>query len=218
MIDHPAPFQNLGEAGAADRKPAKEARLRHGMVEMSGQDRPMMKRGFDIVWILALAALLAGCDNTPPSDQQMIDLFKAQRSAFEEIRMRICEKTRRDGLEADIGSAQEILRSQVVMMDPEWSRPMVSDAERGRYYALFEQIDAKGVQAVVDANNQCEVSIEYWSVGWAGDADYKKFVFGAPQHREQIVDSLDDAQMGTEIVFYRRRLEAGWWLALQHWP
>jgi hypothetical protein len=109
-------------------------------------------------------------------------------------------------------------RSQVIMMDPEWSDPLVSDAERDRYYALFEKIDAKGVQALFGANNECELSIEYWTVGWAGDADYKKFVFGAPLQKHQIVDSLDDAQMGSEIVFYRRQLEAGWWLALDHWP
>ena len=104
------------------------------------------------------------------------------------------------------------------MMDPEWSDPLVSDAERIRYYALFEKIDAKGVQALFHTNNECEVWIEYWSVGWAGDADYKKFLFGAPHQRDQIVDSLDDLQMGSEIAFYRRPLEAGWWLALDHWP
>ncbi len=142
----------------------------------------------------------------------MIDLFQTQRPVFEEIRARICEKAERDGEETVVG------RSQVIMMDPEWADPLVSDAERDHFYALFEMIDAKGVQAIFSANNECELWIEYWSVGWVGAADYKKFVFGAPDQTDQIVDSLDDVQMGSEIVFFRRKLEGGWWLALDHWP
>ena len=178
----------------------------------------MRKRGIHIFGTLAVSLLLTGCNNTPPPDQEMIDLFRAQRPVFEEIRSRVCEKARHDGLEANLPDAQVGMRSQVVMMDPEWSRPLVSDAERDRYYALFEKIGAKGVQALFGANNECELSIEYWAVGWAGDADYKNFVFGPPDETHLIVSSLDDAPMGPEIAFYRRQLEAGWWLALDHWP
>jgi hypothetical protein len=179
---------------------------------MSRQEHFMTKRRFHIFGVLALTLLLAGCDNTPPYDQEMIDLFQAQRPVFEEIRTRICEKAQREGKESAWS------RSQVVMMDPEWSDPLVGDAERDRYYALFEQINAKGVQAVVPADGACKVSIAYWAVGWAGDADYKDFLFETPDQTVQIVDSLDDVRLGSEIVFYRRALEAGWWLSLDHWP
>ncbi len=171
----------------------------------------MRKRGLHLAGVVALALLAAGCDNTPPTDQEMIDLFQAQTPVFEEIRRRICGKAEHEG--KDSGGN----RSQVIMMDPEWSDPLVSDEDRSRYYALFEKIGAEGVQAVV-RSGVCEVSIEYWAVGWAGDADYKNFRFGTPDQTVEIVDSLDDVRLGSEIVFYRRRLEAGWWLSLDHWP
>lgn len=141
----------------------------------------------------------------------MIDLFHARRVVFEEIRSKACQKAGRSG--DDIGSAG----SQIIMMDPSWSKPEVSGAERDEYYALFRLIDAKGVQAVI-SKGKCEVWIEYWGVGWAGDADYKKFVFGKPDPDDRIVQSLDNLPLGMEIVFYRRELVDGWWLAYDHRP
>ncbi len=156
---------------------------------------------------LIIAALfgvnfLAGCTDRPPTDQQMIQVFNRQRSTFDKLRSLACGTSK--GYE--------------IMMQPEWSRPKISEREKHSYYALLRTIGARGIQWT--PTPKCIVWIEVWSVGLGGDGDYKKYRFGSPTGEPiQTVDSLEKNWRATDkIVFAQRELAGGWWLEFDHWP
>jgi hypothetical protein len=151
--------------------------------------------------IVLLGRLFVDSREPPPADEEMIATFNRHRTHFEALRERLCT----------------LPDSQVVMMDPEWSRPEVSEADKEWYYSRFKIIEARGVQSVP---NPCRVSVEIWAFGFAGDGDYKKYVYGLPLHEETIdLENLDAVDRSSpEISFFRRKLEDGWSLEFHHWP
>lgn len=147
-------------------------------------------------------AVLGGCSSGPPTDQAMIANFNQHRARFEELRENICR----------------LSHSQVVMLDPEWSKPAVSEGEKQNYHAILKTIGAKGVQAVVQPQRPCVVWVEFWAVGGIGSADYKKYRFGPDT---EIIDrpELDTVDRASDkIASYQRKIVGDWWLVFDHWP
>lgn len=134
----------------------------------------------------------------PPSDEQMISNFNKNRAVFEKLQTMIC----RDNF-------------QVVSMDPEWSKPdNISDSKKQEYYELFKLIGVSQIQSY----DNCRMSYSVWSVGWAGDADYKKYEY-KPSKPENIVDSLENLPLNNNnIAFYFRKIDNDWFISYSHWP
>lgn len=156
--------------------------------------------------VLGIIALVIWIQiDTTPSDQAMIENFHDNRAVFEALREKICA----------------LPESQTVMMNPAWSRPVVTDQTRDEYYRLLERIDAKGVQSIRNEFGiDCQVTIEFWAKGWMVEADYKSYTFNDPTSKHDIVvNSLDNLPLHpTEVQIFRRELIDGWALQYAHWP
>jgi hypothetical protein len=140
-----------------------------------------------------------------PDDRTMITNFHKNRAIFETLKDKICA----------------LPESQTVMMNPAWSRPIISDQIRDDYYQLLRIIDAKGIQSVRNKFGiDCSVAIEFWAKGWMVEADYKKYTFNDPAGKDDIVvESLDNLPLHpTEVQSFRRELIDGWALQYHHWP
>lgn len=99
-------------------------------------------------------------------------------------------------------------------MTPEWSKPENIPQERKeQYYELFTKINVKQLQFYDGM-----ASFEVWAIGWAGDADYKKYEF-KPYKIDNLVGSLNKLPLTqTNIVFYHRKIDEDWYLSYHHWP
>jgi hypothetical protein len=151
--------------------------------------------------IRLLATLFLDSPEPPPTDEEMIANFSRNRTHLETLREKLCS----------------LPDSQTVMMEPEWSKPDVGQAEKECYYSIFKTIGVRGVQAVP---NPCRVWIAVWGEGFGDVGDYKEYRYGPPLHELMIdVESLDSVDMSSpEIGFFQRELKDGWWLEFNHWP
>jgi hypothetical protein len=150
---------------------------------------------------LSLATLLAACSNPQPTDALLISTYKAQRDTFLELRTVLC-------------ASQE---KRVVMLDPEWSRPEISDKERAQLYPLLKKVNAKGVY--YDGN--CSFRIDVWSVGFVGGGDYKGYSYrpAEPWLGELVGSPLEKVDRPiNERFFVSLKIEDDWYLYLHHWP
>ncbi|MEJ0009771.1 MAG: hypothetical protein WDN72_04160 [Alphaproteobacteria bacterium] len=189
-----------------------------------------MRRSLYIQLITAVLIILAvrACwlRVAPPADQEMIDNFYRHRDQFEELRRIVCR------LPADRTEVMHGARFMTVMMDPEWARPQIPDAEKQRYYSLLKTIGATGVQGEVQP--ECVLDIEVWSTGFAGNGDYKHYHYGVdhdPNAKQMTrVGSLDEVnsvkfnlkslkdESPDKIAFYYRPITGNWRLEFDHWP
>lgn len=149
-----------------------------------------------------IISLVCGCSSEPPTDAQMLAVFQNNKTDFELLRDHLCKNDDR----------------RMVMMDPEWSKPPTSEADKKTLYSIFKRIGAKGVY--YDGN--CSLRVAVWSVGLGGDGDYKYYSY-RPQEsihiKTQIVSSLDEVDRASlEHAYYLRPISEGWYLALDHWP
>lgn len=151
--------------------------------------------------------LLPGCGDLlfpPPSDQELLRVFRDKQEVFNELVTRMCT-----------GEAEK-----VVMMSPEWARPEIGEAEKQEFYRLFKEIGAKGAQAA-PWQGECILRIPVWSVGLGGDGDYKGYNFGRGLHGDVTVwlESLDGVdRRSLEISFFAREIDEDWSLYFDHWP
>ena len=103
------------------------------------------------------------------------------------------------------------------MMDPEWSEPKATDAERAEFYALFKVIGARGVYY----DGDCSFRVLVWSVGLAGGGDYKGYSYN-PQESWRgsvVTQPLDETDRSSaKKIFVSRALKDDWYLYFQHWP
>lgn len=148
----------------------------------------------------------AGCRMllSPPSDERMLKTFHEKRGVFEELTDRMCAKD----------------EPSTVMMSPEWSRPEVYEKEKQELYGLFDEIGAKGIQSIHQAEG-CSVNVATWSVGLAGGGDYKGYRFGPLIFANKVVwlESLDEVdRRSLEISFFARKIDDDWSLYFDHWP
>ena len=141
----------------------------------------------------------------PPSDQRLIGVFQKNRKVF-------------DALQQDICSLSE---SQTIMKQPSWSRPVVSDEVRQKYYRLLRVINATGISSIKNRHGiDCAVVIEVWARGTIFSADYKKYTYNMSTHPDELmVDTLDNLTLDpNKIQFFRRNIGGGWALEYAHWP
>jgi hypothetical protein len=130
-----------------------------------------------------------------------VQSFQVETRAFNELRELLCRTPDK----------------RVVMMDPEWAQPKISEAERALFYSLFQKIGAKGVYY----DGSCSFRIPIWSVGFAGGGDYKGYSYRPqPEWRGSVIEgNLDQVERDSkQRVFVSRRLDGDWFLYFQHWP
>ena len=148
------------------------------------------------------ASILSGCGGDPPTDEQMLSVFRENRDVFAELRESLCVDSDR----------------RVVMMDPEWSEPEVLPQDKEQFYHLFQSINAKGVYY----DGDCNMRIAVWSIGFGGDGDYKYYAHWPSGPRESeatersSLDSIDRSALDIELFY--RPIEENWYLAFAHWP
>jgi len=151
---------------------------------------------FPLIAFLIISDLFAGAQ-TPPSDAEMIEVFTKNRAVFEKLLTMMSDDD-----------------YEVVSMSPRWSRPEdIPKSRKKEYYSLFKKINVTQLQFY-----DGRASFEVWSLGWAGDGDYKKYKF-KPANVENLVESLENLPLNqTDIVFYHRKIDENWYLAYDHWP
>lgn len=146
--------------------------------------------------------IVGGCGNKVPTDVEMLAVFQTKKAQFEQLRNYLCACDER----------------RVVMMDPEWSEPKISEGEKAKLYSLYKEIGAKGVYY----DGDCSFRIAVWSVGFGGDGGYKYYSYrprtsGSPE--ASVVSTLDNVDRRSETIdFYLRPIEGDWYLAFAHWP
>lgn len=152
--------------------------------------------------VLFISFIVSGCGSKVPEDKEMLAVFQNKEAQFEQLRTLLCSSNER----------------RVVMMDPEWSEPQVSENEKAKLYSIYREIGAKGVYY----DGDCSFRIAVWSVGLGGDGDYKYYSYRPnAEHtgRARVVSTLDKVDRGSETVeFYLRPIVGDWYLAFDHWP
>src|ERR1051326_5698963 len=100
-------------------------------------------------FILGLGiSLFAGCSDSPPNDAAMAGLFVKHHGTFLELRAHLCAHPEKF----------------IVMMDPKWAEPKISEQEKARLYALFTQLGVRGVYY----DGACSFRLPVWGDGFAG--------------------------------------------------
>ncbi len=149
---------------------------------------------------LCLALVTVSCNQsrTPPTDAEMLTVFKEHKATFETLQSMICK----DGY-------------KTISMDPEWSKPAnIPQGKKSSYYQLFRKIGVTQLQSY----DGCRAQFSVWALGWAGDADYKNYRY-RPEKPEKLVQSLDKLPLNnTDIAFFYRHIEGEWYLEYAHWP
>lgn len=152
--------------------------------------------------LIVICVLLSGCaDNRLPSDAELIINFEKKISTFEELRSNLCKRS----------------NEQIIMMDPEWSKPSVPESEKESFYKTLREIGVMGVYY----DGGCSFRLPAWSVGLAGGGDYKEYVYHPNERYKEalVVTSLDNVNRdSSEIHFYKRQIRGDWYLVFEHWP
>ena len=152
--------------------------------------------------VVLMSVIVGGCSSKAPTDAEMLAVFQHRKIQFEQLRNLLCANNGR----------------RVVMMEPEWSDPKVSEDEKAKLYRLYREIGAKG--AYYDGD--CSFRIAVWSVGLAGSGDYKYYSYrpsASSSHKASVLSTLDNLDPKSETVeFYLRPIEGDWYLAFDHWP
>ena len=79
--------------------------------------------------VLFISFIVSGCGSKVPEDKEMLAVFQNKKAQFEELQTLLCSSNER----------------RVVMMNPEWSEPQVSENEKAKLYSIYREIGAKGV-------------------------------------------------------------------------
>ncbi len=150
-----------------------------------------------ICGLLLTSIGLSGCSPKPPTDEEMIARFNANRSIFESLVKTMC----RDGF-------------QTVSMDPQWSRPEhIAPQIKHRYFDQFKIIGVKQMQSY----DGCRAQFLVWSVGYIDVGDYKNYQFRPPKVDNERA-SLDDLSFSNRRAqFFYRKIAKDWYIEYAHW-
>jgi hypothetical protein len=148
------------------------------------------------VLALFLIIVISSCDSPPPSDEQLISLFKEKKVVFEQLRKMIC---------AD--------QYKYVYVGGSSKPTKIPQTKLDEYYGLLNSISA---EAVIRGKG-CNISIPMWSVGSGGVSKTKGFV-QQPGIEGEYVSSLDDKHTKRKSkAFFYRKLDREWTLYYYDW-
>jgi len=158
-------------------------------------------------WLVVLTPVLlfAYCkyQTIPPKDDWYFDNFSAHQDDFLFLVQELCRS------DADIA----------IRVNREYKPSLgISEPSFVSVQKSLERIGADQVQKI----EGCHIKLSIWSIGFAGEGDYKDYTRAPMVHDRVEVSSLDNLYEDygpiTEPSFYMRPIKKEWFITYDVWP